>query len=101
MVGVTLDYSNDYIRNATSEMESLVIETIIGNVNDVSLLASKMADDFNLEKNQYQTDEAYCAAVYIMTAECFLRKLLNISFTTREEMNQLIIAPPIKPCHNP
>lgn len=90
MEGITLDYSSAYISEVTSEMESLVIETIIGNMYDVSFLSSKIVDEFNLDKNQYQTDEAYCAAVYIMTAVCFLKQLLNISFTTREEMNQLI-----------
>ncbi len=36
--GITLDYSNDYIRNVTNEMESLVIETILSRINDVRSL---------------------------------------------------------------
>ena len=87
---VTLDYSNDYIRNATSDMESLVIETIISNINDVCLLVSNMVEDFKPDKNQYQTDEAYHVSISLMTAVCFLRRLFNINFATSEELNQLI-----------
>ena len=88
--GIKLDYSNEYIRNVTSDMESLVIETIISNINDVCLLVSNMVEDFKPDKNQYQTDEAYHVSISLMTAVCFLRRLFNINFATSEELNQLI-----------
>ncbi|WP_294755320.1 DUF87 domain-containing protein, partial [uncultured Ruminococcus sp.] len=90
LAGVTLDYSNDYIRNVTSDMESLVNETIISNINDVCLLVPNMVEDFKPDKNQYQTDEAYHVSISLMAAVCFLRRLFNINFATSEELNQLI-----------
>lgn len=90
MEGITLDYSSEYISRVTSEMESLVIETIINNINEVSLLASNMVNAFKAKKHKYQNDEAFCAAVYLMMADCFLRELLNLNFATSEELNQII-----------
>lgn len=87
--GIKLDYSNEYIRKVTSEMEALVIGTELRRISFVRNLASSMIEQGKDNRHIFPTEEALNSAIYMMTARRFLRDFLDVNLVSDEEMKQI------------
>ena len=88
LAGVTLDYSNDYIRNVTSDMEAFVINIILRRISNIRYLASSIIKGVMEDRHTFQTEEALNSAIYLLSAEKFSRDFLGVSLVSNEELKE-------------